>query len=279
MPEARRYLIRRYCKPKSISIAIAIAIASLLCMQGCGEVKSPSSQTSKHIYNDWQTLVDRSQEYLPPTKSAEISSCLKKLPRFTEVSSLAHSSNYGKRLLVTEKGNTVPHQPSIIVIHETVMSAPEAIALFRTEHRQDSMQVSYHMVIDRAGKAYRIVPDEFRAYGSGMSHFGGFTIRTKDGSAGSINNISLHVSLESPPDTENADSHLGYTSQQYSALAYYVLMWQLKNGIPMSYVTTHASVDRSHTRYDPRSFRWDLFDAVHGSYSKICGFQQYSQPV
>lgn len=275
MPQIQRWLIRRACNSKNIFIITA----SLLCLQGCGEGDSPVSRPSKHIYNDWQALAARSQEYLSPINSSEINDCRKMLPESTEIVSLAHDSNYGKRLAVSEKGTPVPFKPSIIVIHETVVSAPKAITLFKTENIQDSKQVSYHIVIDRAGKAYRIVPDVFRAYGAGMSHFGGFTIRTKDSAVGSINNISLHVSLESPPDTENTDSHLGYTAQQYAALSYYVLMWQLKYGIPMSYVTTHSSVDRSHTRYDPRSFKWDLFDAVHGSYSKLCGFQQYSQPV
>jgi len=67
-------------------------------------------------------------------------------------------------------------------------------------------------VIDQAGKAYRIVPNVFRADEAGISHFEGFTIRTRDSAVGSINNISLHVSLESLPDAGNIDSHLGYTT-------------------------------------------------------------------
>jgi len=157
-----------------------------------------------------QALAARSQKYLLPINSSEINRCRNRLPEFTEIISLAHCSNYGERLAVSEKDTPVPFKPSTVVIHETFISAPKAITLFKTEHILDSRQVSYHVVIDQAGKAYRIVPNMFRADGAGMSHFEGFTIRTRDSAVGSVNSISLHVSLKSPPDAGNIDSHLGY---------------------------------------------------------------------
>ena len=71
-------------------------------------------------------------------------------------------------------------------------------------------------LVDRDGSRLRIVPDENRAFGSGMSAFGDVTQRTKPTSVGSINNIALHVSLVSPADgRDDRDGHSGYTNAQY----------------------------------------------------------------
>lgn len=51
-----------------------------------------------------------------------------------------------------------------------------------------------------------------------------------------------------------------------------MLLWQARFGIPMGRLTTHAAVDRSHSRYDPRSFRWDRFDAAYAKAPASCGF-------
>jgi hypothetical protein len=39
----------------------------------------------------------------------------------------------------------------------------------------------------------------------------------------------------------------------------------------MSRVTSHAAIDRSHSRYDPRSFRWDRFDQAYAKAVVSCG--------
>ena len=42
-------------------------------------------------------------------------------------------------------------------------------------------------------------------------------------------------------------------------------------GIPMRRITTHAAVDRSHSRRDPRSFRWERFDRAWLQAASSCG--------
>ena len=51
--------------------------------------------------------------------------------------------------------------------------------------------------------------------------------------------------------------------------------WQAQYGIPLTRVTTHAAVDRSRSRYDPRSFRWDRFDPHYQGSARLCGFERF----
>jgi N-acetyl-anhydromuramyl-L-alanine amidase AmpD len=137
--------------------------------------------------------------------------------------------------------------------------------------------VSYHLLIDRAGRRLRFVPDGKRAFGAGMSAFGDATVRIKPTSVGSINNVALHLSLETPADGRgDGDAHGGYSQRQYDVTAGQVLLWQGRFGIPMGRVTTHAAVDRSHSRYDPRSFRWDRFDPAYAKAAATCGWRDYA---
>ena len=79
------------------------------------------------------------------------------------------------------------------------------------------------------------------------------------------------MSLESPADGRgDGAAHSGYTAAQYRALAEQVLRWQALYGIPSERITTHAAVDRSHSRYDPRSFRWDVFDQAYSEARRRC---------
>ena len=177
-------------------------------------------------------------------------------------------------------GREIPNKPAIIVIHETVMPASETVNLFQTPHPNDNDQASYHMLVDRAGSLIRITPDNQRAYGSGYSKFGDFTVHSKSPDNFSINNVALHISLETPTDGQgDTSSHSGYTRKQYSSLAKQILLWQAKYGIPVFRITTHASVDRSHSRYDPRSFRWDELDYYHRQYAKTCGLNILTLPT
>jgi hypothetical protein len=210
-----------------------------------------------------------------PRSEAELQRCARVLGLRPERPALADATNFGERQPRDWLGRPLPHQPRLIVLHETVLDQADTLNLFRTPHPADADQVSYHLVFGPDGDRHRVVPDAKRAYGAGQSAFGDFTLQAKPSSRGSINNVALHASLVTPPDGRGArsgDAHSGYTPAQYTALAAQVLLWQHRYGIPMSRVTTHAAVDRSHSRYDPRSFRWDLFDRAYAAASGRCGF-------
>ncbi|MEB3330976.1 MAG: peptidoglycan recognition family protein [Synechococcaceae cyanobacterium] len=208
---------------------------------------------------------------LPRLGEVALARCAARLGLAAELPRPADPTNFGERRRVDADGRAVPHEPRLIVLHETVMDAPATIALFQTPHPRDEDQVSYHLLVDRAGQRLRIVPDRGRAYGAGASAFGDMTVRYSARSPGSINEVALHLSLESPPDGRgDAPAHSGYSPAQYRAVAGQVLLWQLRWGIPLSRLTTHAAVDRSHSRYDPRSFRWNRFDAAYLEAARRC---------
>ena len=207
----------------------------------------------------------------------ELLTCEKKSGIQQQIEKLAHPTNFGDRYEVDHWGRSISGSPQLIVLHETVISEPATINLFQTPHPRDEDQVSYHMIVASDGIRIRIVPDHNRAYGSGMSAFGDATQRREPNRVGSVNNISLHLSLVTPADGRGDHaSHSGYTQAQYRSLATQVLLWQAKYGIPLTRVTTHAAVDRSHSRYDPRSFRWDYFDNFYLPLSVDCGFERFN---
>ncbi|MBX2865563.1 MAG: peptidoglycan recognition protein family protein [Leptolyngbyaceae cyanobacterium MAG.088] len=179
--------------------------------------------------------------------------------RPTERVELADPSNYGERFTVDAYGQPLNHD-YLAVLHETVWSASSAINTFQTHHPRDEDQSSYHTIIDRDGTVIYIVPPEKRAYGAGNSVFDGpsgpETAVTNSEFASSVNNFAYHISLVTPSDgQDNAPSHSGYTDAQYQSLAW--LMAQTT--IPEERITTHAAVDRSGSRQDPRSFNWAHF--------------------
>ena len=172
---------------------------------------------------------------------------------------LADPSNYGERYTVDAYGNPLT-QDYIAVLHETVWSAHSAINTFQTYHPRDEDQASYHAIIDRDGTVIYIVPPEKRAFGAGNSVFEGpngpETAVTNPQFASSVNNFAYHISLVTPSDGQNnAPTHSGYTDVQYKSLAW--LMAQTT--IPEGRIVTHAVVDRSNSRQDPRSFNWPHF--------------------
>jgi len=198
------------------------------------------------------------------TQASVPRSCVNLASPQGEILKPAAASNFGKRVAVDASGASIPARPGLIVLHETVLDLPTTIDLFQRNQYGDSAQASYHMLIGRDGQRVRVVADDARAYGAGDSGFGDLRFRTSATNPPSINNIALHVSLESPADGRgDAEAHAGYMPEQYRALAEQVLRWQALYGIPMERVTTHAAVDRSHSRYDPRSFRWDRFDQAY----------------
>jgi len=259
-------------------IAIASSTAS------CQIINSSNSRSGSDLQSDFtKSQVGEgavaSQEDLKHRSSKDIRSCAIKIKMPAEEQQLADSSNYGKRDSRDYLGRRLESQPRFVVIHETVMGEKDTISLFKTNHENDSDQVSYHVLVARDGRLIRIVLDENRAYGAGMSHVMGSTLRAKKDSAGSINNVALHISLVSPAGFENSDSHTGYSEAQYTSLAKQILKWQMQYGIPMSRVTTHYAVDRSHSRYDPRSFHWDKFDQKHQTLTQICELPMLAQPA
>ena len=238
--------------------------------------KQPQQSFSNNDIGDGAVA---SQQDLMSWPEKEVDLCASKANIPAEEQQFADKSNFGSRDSRDYLGRRLASSPRFVVIHETVMGERDTISLFKTNHPNDNDQVSYHMLVARDGRLIRIVPDKNRAYGAGMSHFMGSTLRTKKNSAGSINNIALHISLVSPPGFEQSDSHTGYTEKQYSTLAKQILKWQMQYGIPMSRVTTHYAVDRSHSRYDPRSFNWDKFDNIHISLTTMCKLQELQQPT
>ncbi|WP_448561249.1 peptidoglycan recognition protein family protein [Trichothermofontia sp.] len=181
---------------------------------------------------------------------------------------LAHPSNYGDRVRVDVYGKPV-HNALLVVLHETVGSAASAVVFFQTPHYKDAEQASYHTLIDRQGTVIYIVPPEKRAYGAGNSVFEGpngpEAVTTKIGLPASVNNFAYHISLETPPDGfHNGPSHSGYTEAQYRSLAWLVA----QTGVPADRITTHAAVDRSGERQDPRSFDRDRFTAQWHAYTR-----------
>lgn len=188
----------------------------------------------------------------------------------------ADPTNFGERQQRDVYGREVPHAPQLIVLHETVLSEADTLKLFQTPHPRDEDQASYHLLITPSGEPLRLVADEQRAYGTGMSAWGDMSVRIRPGSVGSINNVALHLSLVTPADGRgDSPAHSGYTQAQYRAAAAQVLLWQARWGIPLNRLTTHAAVDRSRSRYDPRHFRWERFDKAWQDAATACGFTAY----
>ena len=226
--------------------------------------------------NDIPLIVELPDARIMRATKNELKDCSKELSLEEEVDASADETNFGERIKLDAWNRSLQAEPMLIVLHETVMSETATVSFFQTPHVNDADQASYHMLIAIDGARLRVVPDEKRAYGAGMSAFGDATQRTKSSSVGSINNIALHVSLVTPADGRNNSSgHSGYTSNQYKSLAQQTLLWQAKFGIPLTRVTTHEAVDRSHTRYDPRSFNWDIFDRYYAEAVRLCGLERF----
>ena len=275
-----------------------ITLIILLGLSGCGfqSLQFPWSQRDEKSDMTWflhspspppavpltqsQPLIIRrfptSSSYFNSATPEQFLRCKEQLGLSPIKEVMAHDTNYGERHTVDFEGRQLISSPQLIVLHETVSSGLATLNNFKTAHPRDENQASYHMLIEIDGSLIRVVPDNNRAYGAGMSAFGDFTQRIKANSVGSINNVALHIGLVSPADGRgNGASHSGYSNEQYSTLAKQVLLWQAKYGIPMTRVTTHFAVDRSHSRYDPRSFNWNEFDKPYKEASNRCGFNQY----
>jgi N-acetylmuramoyl-L-alanine amidase len=101
-------------------------------------------------------------------------------------------------------GNAVDPKPRLVVLHETVYGIGSAIQTFLTPHPRDEDQVSYHMLIGEDGQIVEVLDPLKRAFGAGNSAFNGEWVITNPNVGGSVNNFTLHLSLETPIDGEDA---------------------------------------------------------------------------
>lgn len=180
-------------------------------------------------------------------------------------------TNYGERFSRDAFGNALDPTPRLVVLHETVYSMDSAISTFRTPHPRDEDQVSYHALVGRDGSVVFLLDPRKRAFGAGNSAFRGQWAITNAKVGGSVNNFSLHVSLESPLDGENPGAeHSGYTPAQYDGLAALLALWMQTFPIPADHITTHRAVDLGGERADPRSFEWDALQQRLGELGLLC---------
>jgi N-acetyl-anhydromuramyl-L-alanine amidase AmpD len=166
------------------------------------------------------------------------------------------------------------HRP-IFVIHETAMSGHRTEQIVTKPH----YDASFHVLIRRDGTIIYMVPPHKTAFTAGHSQFQGEYDFSGSGRR-TVNHMAYQVELESPEDGYWCEEtaavrtgkcvdgggrskiHSGYSDEQYVSLAWLAV----KTGVEKERITTHAAVDLSGTRTDPRSFNWDkfwaYFDAV-----------------
>ncbi len=182
-----------------------------------------------------------------------------------------HPSNYGERFNRDAFGHPVDPRPQLVVLHETVYGLGSALHTFETPHPRDEDQVSYHTLVGGDGQVVDVLEPERRAFGAGNSAFNGRWVVTNPRVGGSVNNFSLHISLETPIDGENdGQAHSGYTRAQYDALALVLADWMGRFGIPPQNITTHRKVDLAGERADPRSFDWSALQQRLGALGLLC---------
>ena len=233
----------RFSLPKIAIILAAVFIT--ICGTSHRSQLAVASNTQQVVYQTTQAFAEYKPQYF---------------------AALAHPSNYGDRYRQDIYGNVLNNQ-ALAVLHETTNSARSAINTFRSPHGNNSSQVSYHALITLNGAIVYIVPSDKRAFGAGNSEFrsatGVETVQTNPNLASSVNNFAYHISLETPTDGyNNASSHSGYTENQYKSLAWLIAL----SNIADDRITTHQAVDRSGSRFDPRSFDFEYFFKILHSY-------------
>jgi len=180
-------------------------------------------------------------------------------------------SNYDQRVPYDAFGNPLQTTPSLVVLHETVFGLQSALNTFIKHNPRDEDQVSYHLLIGENGESVEALHPRFRAYGAGYSAFDGEWAVLNPELPGSINNFALHLSLETPLDGENdAETHSGYSSAQYDAMAVVLADWMNRYKIPKERITTHRHVDLGAARADPRSFNWEALQQRLAALGVLC---------
>lgn len=157
-------------------------------------------------------------------------------------------------IVVTEEPSAgSPHQSprrvpiSAIVIHDTGgKTAASALSWFA----YPTSTVSAHVVIDRDGRIYRVVPDAQKAWHAGVSVLHGVA---------NVNNYSLGVELV---DNDDSDP---YPDAQLNAAALWCARAAKLYRIPLNRIVGHDAICVPYGRkVDPgRDFPWVVFlDAV-----------------
>ncbi len=207
-------------------------------------------------HTPWRTPLRASCSITDPAQRQRLLNRLNQL-RTSPARVQIHPTNYGERQVRDAYGNPVDPTPQLVVLHETVYGIGSAINTFITPHPRDDDQVSYHALIGGDGSVVQVLDPSKRAFGAGNSAFNGRWVVTNPRGGGSVNNFSLHVSLETPLDGEDQQpAHSGYSAAQYDALAALLADWMERYRIRPDHITTHRAVDLGGERADPRSFQW-----------------------
>jgi N-acetylmuramoyl-L-alanine amidase len=218
----------------------------------------------------WSSPLARACPVSDPQLSHRLSVALASLPRLRQQVAI-DPSNFGDRFRQDAFGNPTDPTPRVVVLHETVYSLSSALNTFKTPHPRDEDQVSYHTLVGQRGEIVEAVPPEQRAFGAGNSAFNGQWVVTNPAVGGSINNFSLHLSLETPADGEHDGAgHSGYTDAQYDAVALVLADWMRRFNIPPQAITTHRHVDLGGARADPRSFDWGALEQRLAALGVLC---------
>ena len=218
----------------------------------------------------WSSPLSQQCSGIDPLIKRRLESQKKQLERLRRPVSI-DSTNYGKRYRQDAFGRRLDPTPRLVVLHETVYSLDSALNTFKTPHPRDEDQASYHTLIGLDGKITDLVDPAYRAFGSGNSAFLGEWAITNARFDGSVNNFSLHLSVETPQDGRNNNSlHSGYTESQYDSLALVISDWMERFDFSAAAITTHQHVDLGGERSDPRSFNWSSLQDRLAALGDLC---------
>lgn len=143
------------------------------------------------------------------------------------------SPNYGPRH---------GHQISMLVLHATVGTARSALAWLTNP----AARVSAHLLIDKRGTIYELVPDEFTAWHAGRAFWQGET---------AINEVSIGIELENANDGRDP-----YPAAQLDALLHIAREKVAQYHIAPDMVVRHLDVAVPRGRKtDPAGFPWNEF--------------------
>ena len=218
----------------------------------------------------WVSPLSRSCPKVDPSMRARLTNQWARIDSLTTRIKI-DPTNFGERFQSDSYGNPVDPTPRLVVLHETVYGIGSAIQTFLTPHPNDADQVSYHMLIGEDGQIVAVLDPLKRAFGAGNSAFNGEWVITNPEVGGSVNNFTLHLSLETPIDGEDQDgTHSGYSDVQYDATALVLAEWMRRFSIPAENITTHKHVDLGGERADPRSLNWEKMKVRLAALGAIC---------
>lgn len=131
--------------------------------------------------------------------------------------------------------NARRHGIRVIVMHNDASPREESTLSWTSSPKS---QVSYHVLVGRDGTAYRIVPDNRRAWAVGVSEWNGVH---------DVNGISLNLAFSNRNDGKEL-----LTAAQMAAAKEIIRDWRHTH--PIEAVTTHKIVARPPGRkHDPEA--------------------------